>query len=122
MFRSAFPIVSTPDLAGALRFYRDVLGGTVTYQFPPEGDPGYVALDIGDSHLGVASDPTAAAGADAQRFALWIYVDDCDAAFDRLRTGGATGVDEPADQPWGERIARVRDPDGNTVILGAPPA
>jgi lactoylglutathione lyase len=24
----------------------------------------------------------------------------------------------PADQPWGERIARVLDPDGNVVIVG----
>ena len=27
-------------------------------------------------------------------------------------------VKEPADQPWGERIARVLDPDGNVVVLG----
>jgi lactoylglutathione lyase len=28
-------------------------------------------------------------------------------------------LEEPADQPWGERIARVPDPDGNMVIIGA---
>jgi lactoylglutathione lyase len=27
-------------------------------------------------------------------------------------------TEEPADQPWGERIARVLDPDGNEVIVG----
>jgi lactoylglutathione lyase len=27
--------------------------------------------------------------------------------------------DEPTDQPWGERMARVRDPDGNEVIVGS---
>ncbi|MEV4411558.1 hypothetical protein [Catellatospora sp. NPDC049609] len=26
---------------------------------------------------------------------------------------------EPAEQPWGERIALVADLDGNTVMLGA---
>jgi len=27
---------------------------------------------------------------------------------------------EPADQPWGERVAYLADPDGNLVMLTAP--
>jgi lactoylglutathione lyase len=27
-------------------------------------------------------------------------------------------TEEPAEQPWGERVARVLDPDGNEVIVG----
>ncbi|MFD0745042.1 VOC family protein [Phytohabitans flavus] len=53
MFDELFPILTTADLPRALRFYRDLLGGTVTYQFPPEGEPGYVGLDLGGSHLGI---------------------------------------------------------------------
>ncbi len=37
---------------------------------------------------------------------------------DRLRGAGVTIVEEPVDQPWGERVARVRDPDGNDVLIG----
>jgi uncharacterized glyoxalase superfamily protein PhnB len=48
----------------------------------------------------------------------WLYVDDCDATVERLRAVGVAIVEEPADQPWGERIARVLDPDGNAVIVG----
>ena len=36
----------------------------------------------------------------------------------RLRDGGAVVVQEPADQPWGERTAIVTDPDGDRVIVG----
>jgi hypothetical protein len=36
---------------------------------------------------------------------MWIYADDCDAAIERLREAGVAVVDEPADQPWGERMA-----------------
>ncbi len=54
----------------------------------------------------------------SDRFSLWVYVDDCDAAVDRFRDAGVTVTEEPADQPWGERVARVLDPDGNLVILG----
>ena len=51
---------------------------------------------------------------------MWVYVDDVDATLDRLRAGGAAVVAEPEDQPWGERVARMRDPNGNLVYLGAP--
>jgi len=121
MFTESFPILVTPDMHRALGFYRDVLGAEVTYQFPPEGDPGYVALRLGSSQLGLGLDADAVADAPAQRCALWVYAEDCDAAVDRLRSGGARLTEEPADQPWGERVARVLDPDGNEIIVGSPP-
>ena len=118
MFDEAFPIISTPDLQRALGFYRDLLDGEVEYRFPPEGDPGYVGMRIAGAHLGIALDPAARTGAGGQRFALWVYADSCDVAVERLRAGGARVTEEPADQPWGERMARVTDPDGNEVIVG----
>ena len=118
MVKSLFPILVTRDLARTLGFYRDLLGATVTYEFPgPDGVPGYVGLQIGSSHLGIGRDPELTDGPSA-RFSLWAYVDDCDAAVDRLRAAGVTIVEEPADQPWGERVARVLDPDGNLVLIG----
>ena len=122
MFQEVFPILSTGDLPRAVRFYRDLLGFEVTYQFPPEGEPGYVALDLGRSHLGIGADPDAGGRepvADGQRFALWMYADDCDAAVEHLRGHGVRVVAEPADQPWGERMAEVADPDGNRVIVAS---
>jgi len=122
MFDEAFPILSTPDLERALGFYRDLLGGTVTYRFPPTGEPVFVSLDIGSSHLGLGADPEAASGPIPQRFSMWVYATDCDSAIERLRAAGTTIVEEPADQPWGERVGTVVDPDGNTVIIGQRPA
>jgi lactoylglutathione lyase len=34
VFDELFPTVSTPNLARALGFYRDLLGGDVNYRFP----------------------------------------------------------------------------------------
>jgi lactoylglutathione lyase len=34
-----------------------------------------------------------------------------------LRAEGVTVLGDPADMPWGERIAAVADPDGNPVAL-----
>jgi lactoylglutathione lyase len=118
MFTTIFPIITTTDLRAALGFYRDLLGATVSYEFPgPDGEPGYVALELGTSHFGIGRDPLATAGPNG-RFSLWVYADDCDAAIEHLRTAGVTIVEEPADQSWGERVARVLDPDGNVVIVG----
>jgi len=119
MFQEMFPILTTGDMGRALGFYRDLLGFQVSYQFPPEGEPGYVALDLGQSHLGIGAGTDEAGPApDDGRFTLWVYADDCDAAVARLRTAGVQVLAEPADQPWGERVARVLDPDGNLVIVG----
>jgi lactoylglutathione lyase len=122
MFTSAFPILSTPNLERALGFYRDLLDGKVSYRFPPEGDPAFVTIRIGSSELGIGLDPAAREGPGGQRTAMWVDADDCDAAVDRLRAGGVPVLQEPEDQPWGERIARVHDPDGNEVIIGSRPA
>jgi uncharacterized glyoxalase superfamily protein PhnB len=113
-----FPILATRDLDGLLGFYRDLLGFMVTYEFPgPDGEPGYVGLQLDAAQLGIGRDPELTDGPSA-RLSLWLYVDDCDATVERLRAAGVTIVEEPADQPWGERVARVLDPDGNLVLVG----
>jgi len=117
VFTSVFPIIATRDLEAALGFYRDLIGATVSYEFPgPDGRPAYVGLELGEAHLGIGHDPDAPQEP-STRFSLWAYADDCDAAVDRLRAAGVEIVQEPTDQPWGERVARVRDPDGNLVLI-----
>lgn len=111
----AFPIIAVEDLAATRAFYEQ-LGFEQVYQFPPEGEPGFVTMERGSFSIGIG-----AGGASAEdRFGYWVYVDDVDAALERLRAAGAPVVAEPEDQPWGERVARTRDPAGNLVYLGAP--
>jgi lactoylglutathione lyase len=120
MVSQLFPIVSTRDIDRALGFYRDNLGGTVSYEFPgPDGRAAYVGLDIGSSHIGIGLEPDLADVPLPRPISLWIYVDDCDATVEQLRGAGVTIREEPVDQPWGERVARVLDPDGNEVVIGA---
>lgn len=120
MITELFPILSTPDMGRALAFYRDLLGGSVGYEFPgPDGTPAYVGLDLGASHLGIGLSPAAAGESQPPSISLWVYTADCDAVVERLRAAGVTVTEEPVDQPWGERVARVLDPDGNEVIIGA---
>ena len=114
MSARAFPILSVRDLPATRAFY-ERLGFVQTYQFPPDGVAGYVTMDRGDASIGIA----VAAEGDEDRFGYWVYVDDVDATLAMVRDAGAPVVAEPEDQPWGERVARTRDPDGNLVHLGA---
>jgi len=125
--RAAFPVVYCEDLPGTLAFYRDLLGFEVDFAFPEEGEPGFVALKLGGSELALAD----VAGQDAgthglpvrpiggHRFEVCLHVADVDAAVTELRGAGAPVLVEPADQPWGERLAYVQDPEGNPVMLYA---
>ena len=82
-------------------------------------DPVFVTIGIGEDDLGIAGAEDAPEGTGGQRFEMWIYAEDCDAAIERLRAAGVAVVVEPADQPWGERMAHVLHPHGNEVMIGA---
>jgi len=128
MFRDAFPIIYVEDLAASLAFYRDLLGFSETYRFPPGEAAEFVALSLGESaSLALAAVTDGQVGAHGRtiqprvgrQFELCVYTDDVDRAVDRLRGRGATVLAEPADQPWGERIAYVADPGGHPIMICA---
>jgi lactoylglutathione lyase len=56
----------------------------------------------------------------AGRVSLWVYCDDVDAEVEALRQAGVEIAREPEEMEWGERMASVRDPDGNEIFLGQP--
>jgi len=116
MFRSLLPILAVADLERSLGFYRDLLRGTVEYAFPDDGPPVYVSVRVGTSSLGLGLDDQAEPGT-LGTATLWVEVDDCDHATEHLAAAGVLVIQPPSDQPWGERVARVHDPDGNVVCL-----
>ncbi|HEX8510237.1 MAG TPA: VOC family protein [Propionibacteriaceae bacterium] len=120
-YTQIFPILSTADLPRLVDFYINAFDAVVSYRYPPQGEPGYVSLDLAGGHLGLGLDTTSAGAEVAQRAALWVYADDCDEALARLSAAGGTVLEEPADLPWGERVAKAADPDGNVIHIGQAP-
>ena len=45
---------------------------------------------------------------------LYVYVEDADATYERAIASNAVSIEEPADMPYGDRRAMVRDEWGNT--------
>ena len=114
--RTLFPILNSRDLPRLVAFYENALGATIAYRFASGDEDDYVSLRWGSEALGVGRVPDAATEGD--RVALWFYVDDVDDAHRSWLAAGGSSLDAPADMPWGERVARVRDPDGNVAHLG----
>ncbi|WP_313815650.1 VOC family protein [Citricoccus sp.] len=117
MHDRAFPIITVQDLSATRAFYEQ-LGFTQTYQFPPNGEPGFVTMERGSSSIGIGAGGDSGDTAE-DTFSLWVYVDDVDETLAVLGTSGAPVISAPEDQLWGERVARTRDPQGNLIILGA---
>ena len=135
-FGELFAMVSSRTPERDWAFYRDVFDAQEVYRFPqdaPDRRTEYVSLRVGTSTFGIGrmpgADDAAAAPSDEpeadhqdgprhSRIALWLSVTDCEAVTERARAAGAEIVAEPEDQPWGEKVAVVKDPDGLEIYLG----
>ena len=118
---SLFPILLTRDLPRLVSFYEHALHGVVTYRFGDAEEDDYVSLRIDAAMLGIGREENVPARTAGDRIALWFYVDDVEEAFRRWMQAGGDVVQQPEDMPWGERVAQVRDPDGNLVNLSRLP-
>ena len=119
-------MLSVADVARSRDMYEGVLGGEKIYQFPPEGEPGFMTLKFGDTELGIGAlgGPSLHGRqqrpATGHRIELCFNVSDVDESLRALEALGLSVAMRPLDQPWGERAAYVEDPDGNLVMLVAP--
>jgi predicted enzyme related to lactoylglutathione lyase len=109
------PVLISRDLPRLAGFYRDLLGAVETERVPAEGPIFFVGLRIGDSALGLVADGNAPDG--PQRMLLSVDVPDVDALLPRVGELGGQVRGPSNDMPWGQRVAHVQDPDGNTVNL-----
>ena len=116
---SLFPILRTPDLPRLSRFYEEAFGATVTYRYTHEGADVYIALAVNGGALGIGLDADVTPG---DPIAIWLYVDDADATYATTLAAGAESIAAPENLPWGERVAQIRDPDGNLLYVATLPA
>jgi predicted enzyme related to lactoylglutathione lyase len=107
-----------------LAFYKALFGAIETSRVPEDGPAFYVGLQIGNAELGVGSDAEADIVA-PQRILLNINVADLrvgtvESLLEHVEALGGRILGPPNDMPWGQRVAHIQDPDGNTVNLAEP--
>jgi 4a-hydroxytetrahydrobiopterin dehydratase len=119
-FREAFPILHASDPEALAGFYREALGFEEGFRFPPDGPLEYAFLKLPPLGIGVGRRPSdATPPSESREFELWIYADDADTAVERAVSAGAKVLEPPVDQPWGERVGLIADPEGFRIRIGA---
>jgi uncharacterized glyoxalase superfamily protein PhnB len=108
--------LAVANVAASVEFLERAFGFARGVALPDaDGQLRYAEMRHGESVLMLVrkgDQATATHGAAA----LYAYVPDVDAALARLREAGA-GVTDAEDQPWGDRVAVVTDPDGYRWVL-----
>ncbi|MGW1428617.1 VOC family protein [Streptomyces sp. NPDC002431] len=113
------PVILTADQDVLLGFYAELFGAEEIFRVPEEGPAFYIGLRIGDTDLGLVAKEDAGTGT-VPRILLSIGVDDVDETFGRVEALGGSVSGGPNDMPWGQRVAHIKDPDGNPVNLTQP--
>jgi predicted enzyme related to lactoylglutathione lyase len=109
------PIIITADVDRLVAFYTGLLGAVQTTRVPADGPTFFVGLKVDDAELGLVAEKVDPAT--TPRVVISVDVPDVDGLLDRVERLGGTVLGPPNDMPWGQRVAHVKDPDGNPVNL-----
>ncbi|MEU8895889.1 VOC family protein [Nocardia sp. NPDC048505] len=118
------PKLVVEGAAAAIRYYGDVFGAVLRERHDADGRvvfaelevPGGAVFQLKDADA-VDRDPGQLGGLGVL---LTVLVDDPDRLAARMVEAGGESVFEVADQPYGVRQGRMRDPFGHEWIVGAP--
>jgi len=112
MIRRMWDVTLTvSDLSRAIRFYREILGLSLKYEFKD-----YAGFDVGGVELGVKTWGDMEPPRQGEPVVSFL-VDDVDKAYAELSAKGVKFIKAPEETLWGGRIALFRDLDGNTLQL-----
>ena len=116
-FRSITPHLYADNGVQLIEFLEKAFGGKEVYRAEaPGGGIPHAQVCIGDSLIALAG----GRGQDEYRpkpTTLHLYVPDTGALYEQALRAGAESIQPPADQPYGDRSAGVRDPFGNRWFL-----
>ena len=115
-FHTVTAQLTLDDAAKAIDWYKRALGAEEINRHPgPDGKIMHAEIKIGDTRLMLndavmgGKGPRALGGSPAS---LWVYVNDCDALFNRAVGAGAQVRMPLTDQFWGDRSGTFVDPAG----------
>jgi uncharacterized glyoxalase superfamily protein PhnB len=117
------PSLTVKDLSRSAAWYQDVIGFAIERRVERDGQLHAVAIRAGAVRVLLNQDD-GRRGWDrvkGEGFSLTFQSNqDVDAVAARITAHGGAIDTEPADMPWGERIFRVRDPDGYRLVISQP--
>lgn len=111
----------TPDMAGAKRFYGDLVGWTAQDLPPmPGGGEPYAIFSADGNGVAGVMNRGEAMKAMPPSWTGYVCVNDCDAAAAKVKALGGSVMSEPLDIPGIGRFAVVADPSGAVFAIMKP--
>jgi catechol 2,3-dioxygenase-like lactoylglutathione lyase family enzyme len=116
-------VIFVKDVKASRRFYEDLLGQKVEDDFGRfvgyEGGFGIWEADF--AHQLIYDEPLEESGPLGKRnLELYFETEDIEEAWDRFSETAVKLVHPMIEQPWGQRVFRLYDPDGHIVEIGEP--
>jgi len=111
---SVTPYLIVDGARKLIEFAKHAFGAEEVSCYEADGRVAHAEIRVGDSILELSD---ARPEYPATQAVLHYYVADVDAVYAKTLEAGATSITVPADQPYGERGAGVKDPFGNQWYL-----
>lgn len=122
MLKFVCPLIAVEDIARSRRFYEELLGQKVKYDFGRDvtfEDDFTIHLSSHFQELlgGAAQHPIVTRAHNGE---LYFETAQPELYARRLEKAGAAFIHKLQEQPWGQRVIRFYDPDGHIIEIGEP--
>ena len=114
-YHTITPYLMVQEAAQLIDFVKQAFAATETFRTTGSAGGIHAEVRIGDSMVMIGGG--GAWKGEPMPAAIYLYMDDVDAVYQRTLQAGATSLTEPADQSYGDRVAGVKDPFGNVWYI-----
>ena len=120
MLKFVCPLVLVDDIVASRYFYEQLLGQKIKFDFGQnvtfEGD---FAIHLKSHFQSLLGDVTQySVIKKAHNGELYFETDEIESIHQRLKQAGVEFIHEIQEQPWGQGVMRLYDPDGHIVEIG----
>lgn len=122
--KSAIPELMVTDVQATIKFFEEALGFGNSFTLPDgDGNVVHASVQNGDTMImlsPITEELKSGPGALGKGVSLYLVLnetDDVDALFTRAEAAGATVLQPPKDEFWGDRVFGVADPDGYQIFV-----
>jgi PhnB protein len=113
-YHTITPYLTVREVEPLAAFVKQVFGAQERFRGTGSAGGLHVELTLGDSMLMIGGGSNVEKPDTAM---IHLYLEHVDTIYKRAIEAGASSISEPTDRPYGDRVAGVKDPFGNTWYI-----
>lgn len=119
MLKFDAPLIVVTDMARSRRFYAELLGQKVKFDFGPNVPFEGFSLHLQEHFQSLLGEAAAYPVTPKAHWGeLYFETDELEPIAQRLNAAGVEFIHPICEQPWGQRVMRFYDPDGHVIEIG----